>query len=577
MSGVDSGAQGERDRPNARLLSGADENAPAARPPEAVAAESHRLEYRRLRAPRGDGQVLAIPPLDEVSTLLAGDGKQPAMRERRCEYELQGRSICDLANSARRELLAAATTYTQSYRDVQSGEAGGKILLAGHQPQLFHPGVWFKNFALARLAREHGATAVNLVIDSDTLKQTTLRVPGGSVSQPRTRMIAFDAAGPEVLYARRDIHDRSMFASFGGRAGEWLRPLVPDPLLTRFWPMAVARAGETSNLGECLAQARHQLEGEWGTETLELPQSQVCRLESFYWFAAHVLAHLPRFAEIYNTVVAEYRGLHGIRGTNHPVPDLATDGPWLEAPFWLVSDDRDDRRRVFARRRGDEILVADRLGLEVVLPLTADGDGGRAVEALAAWSARGTRLLTRALTTTLFARMFLGDLFLHGIGGGKYDQLTDELVRRFFGIEPSPFMVLSATLLLPVGRQRITSDDAQRVDRELRDVEYHPERHVERSNLSNADAAEFDAALAVKQRWIGTEQTRENARERCHAIRSANASLARWVAPLRASLVARRTEYAGRLRAEGVLGWREYAFCLYPEATLREFLLATTR
>jgi hypothetical protein len=545
----------------------------------APAPEANRLEYRRLRAPREDRQVLAIPPLNQVAALLAREGQPTvaAARDRRCEYELQGRSICDLANAARRELLAAATNYTRSYREVASGESAGKIFLAGHQPQLFHPGVWFKNFALARLAREQGATAVNLVIDSDTLKQTALRVPGGSIAQPRTRMIAFDAAGPEVLYARRQIDDRSLFASFGSRAGEWLRPLVPDPLLNRFWPLAVARAGETSNLGECLAQARHQLEGEWGTETLELPQSQVCRMESFYWFAAHLLAHLPRFAQIYNGVVADYRHLHGIRGANHPVPDLATDGPWLEAPFWLVSDDRADRRRVFARRRGDEILVSDRLGFDVALPLTADGDGGRAVEALVAWSSRGARLLTRALTTTLFARMFLGDLFLHGIGGGKYDQLTDELVRRFFGVEPPPFMVLSATLLLPVAHERVTAEDARGVDHLLREVEFHPERHVERASLSAANALAFDTALAAKRRWIEAAQTRDNARERCHGIRAANASLAQWVSPLRAALLAKREDYAQRLRAESVLGWREYAFCFYPEADLREFLQAATR
>ena len=30
----------------------------------------------------------------------------------------------------------------------------------------------------------------------------------------------------------------------------------------------------------------------------------------------------------------------------------------------------------------------------------------------------------------------LSDLFIHGIGGAKYDELTDEIIRRFFGIEP---------------------------------------------------------------------------------------------------------------------------------------------
>jgi hypothetical protein len=232
---------------------------------------------------------------------------------------------------------------------------------------------------------------------------------------------------------------------------------------------------------------------------------------------------------------------------------------------------------VFARRRGDEILVSDRLGFDVALPLTADGDGGRAVEALVAWSSRGARLLTRALTTTLFARMFLGDLFLHGIGGGKYDQLTDELVRRFFGVEPPPFMVLSATLLLPVAHERVTTEDARGVDHLLREVEFHPERHVERASLSAVDALAFDTALAAKRRWIEAAQTRDNARERCHGIRAANASLAQWVSPLRAALLAKREDYAQRLRAESVLGWREYAFCFYPEADLREFLQAATR
>ena len=44
---------------------------------------------------------------------------------------------------------------------------------------------------------------------------------------------------------------------------------------------------------------------------------------------------------------------------------------------------------------------------------------------------RGIRLRTRALTTTLFARYVLGDLFVHGIGGAKYDELGDDWRRTF--------------------------------------------------------------------------------------------------------------------------------------------------
>ena len=51
--------------------------------------------------------------------------------------------------------------------------------VAGHQPELFHPGVWFKNFVLHHLARKHNGIALNLIIDSDTAKPPVLHVPNG--------------------------------------------------------------------------------------------------------------------------------------------------------------------------------------------------------------------------------------------------------------------------------------------------------------------------------------------------------------------------------------------------------------
>lgn len=533
-------------------------------------------EFRRLRAPREDRQILAIPPVEAVGDLLRrADRVESDQQPRRCGYDVQGRSLCDLANLARREMLAEAQRYTSIYRPVDAPANGSRVFLAGHQPQMFHPGVWYKNFALARLAREHGATAVNLVIESDTLKDPSLRVPGGSIDAPVARNIAFDDRDDAVPFAARTIRNHARFESFGRRASEWLRPLVEEPLLETFWPRVVARSRETDNLGECLAQARHQLEGEWGIETLELPQSRVCQFESFQWFAAHVLANLPRFADAYNRAVADYRRLHGIRSVNHPVPDLARDGDWHEAPFWLTSDERPQRRRPWVRRRGGELLLGDRDGMEVSLPLATESEAGRAVELLAELPRRGVQLRTRALTTTLFARLFLGDLFLHGIGGGKYDQLTDELIRHFFGVEPSPFMVLSATLLLPIVHRRVTAGEAGQVDRLLRELEFHPEKYLDSGALPDDAATDVRRHVGEKQRWIATPATRETARERCRSIRQANEALQPYLADRRRELLARRDDYARRLPAEAVLSWREYAFPLYPERLLREFLLAS--
>ena len=233
--------------------------------------------------------------------------------------------------------------------------------LAGHQPQLFHPGVWFKNFAVGTLARRHGAVAVNLLIDTDTFKHNAIPVPGGSRTHPERHLIAMDLADRPIPFEERRILDRRQFAEFGRRVADRLAPLVPDPLLRDWWPMVVQRSTETDNLGACLAQARHQLEGRWGLSTLELPESAVCSSEPFAWFTAHLLAQLPRFRSAYNEAVAEYRRRSRIRSAAHPVPDLAADGPWLEAPFWIWTADNPSRRRLFARQAGQRDRKSTRL------------------------------------------------------------------------------------------------------------------------------------------------------------------------------------------------------------------------
>jgi hypothetical protein len=174
---------------------------------------------------------------------------------------------------------------------------------------------------------------------------------------------------------------------------------------------------------------------------------------------------------------------------------------------------------------------------------------------------------TRALITTLFARLFLSDLFMHGIGGAKYDHVTDTLVERFFGVKPPCYMTLTATLRLPIARQAVSADDARKVDRALRDLIYHPERSL----AASSDRAE-EQWVNQKRRWIEAPETHENAKQRCHAIRAANEALQAWVAPQREQLLKSRDEIGAKLRAESLLASREYAFCLHPAEPLRRLM-----
>ena len=534
-----------------------------------MTVSGHSLKSRRLQAPRENRTALVEPPFSAVPDLVQANER---LRES-YDYDLQGRSLRALVADARRALVNEAGRYTREYRDVDFDASVQRIFLAGHQPQIFHPGVWSKNFALSALARQHGAAAVNLIIDSDTIKDATLRVPGRSVERPHVTLVAMDRPSADIPYEDRRILDSHLFDSFATRVCEALCPLVCDPLVQSFWPLVQARAKQDNHLGLALAQGRHQLEGRWGATTLEIPQSRVCQLEAFHWFTAHLLAQLPRFWECYNQVLTQYRRANRIRSRSHPVPELATEDGYLEAPFWVWHEDDPRRRRLFVRQQGDLLIATDRADIRIELPLTPEGDAHRAVAVLAELPGRGIKLRSRALTTTLLARLILGDLFLHGIGGAKYDELTDQLFQRFFGLEPPGFLIVSATLQLPIDRRRVSDDDARRVDHFLRELTYHPERFVEESSSVAASEQQLDELIRSKQAWIAAQPTPENARQRCRAIRAANEAMQPWVAQKRRATLESHEHIVQALGAEAILSWREYGFCLYPEQNLRDFLL----
>ncbi len=79
--------------------------------------------------------------------------------------------------------------------EVDDPTPAATLIAGGHQPELFHPGVWAKNFALGRVARRcspetGGGTALNLVIDSDLLPGTRVRAPAGTRQAPRIEVRA---------------------------------------------------------------------------------------------------------------------------------------------------------------------------------------------------------------------------------------------------------------------------------------------------------------------------------------------------------------------------------------------------
>jgi hypothetical protein len=416
------------------------------------------------------------------------------------DLQIAGHSVDRVRRIARHDLLRGAVRYVGSYRDLpapfdQVGDAAiddktaaRPLVMAGHQPELFHPGVWFKNFALADFAGRNRATAVNLVVDNDLSGAAAIRVP--HLQQGRLGRVAIPFDGPAaaaVPFEQRWIADPAMFARFADEVSVAVRGIVDNPLIGRLWPHAVSASRRCSNVGCALAQARHALEGELGLDTLELPISVVCRSWGFAAFVLSLITELPRLHTCYNESLVEYRRLHGIRSSAHPVPALTESDGWLEAPLWIYGDDDPRRRAAWVRMTGNTLEITDR-GSRFMRIDRPESEG--AVDQVIAQTGPQFKLRPRALVTTMFARLILSDLFFHGIGGGKYDQLGDVIIQRYFGVTPPGYSVLSATVLLPRDADERSvpaqQDSLLHIQRRLRDIRFSPETFAATVDLPDA-------------------------------------------------------------------------------------------
>jgi hypothetical protein len=201
-------------------------------------------------------------------------------------------------------------------------------------------------------------------------------------------------------------------------------------------------------------------------------------------------------------------------------------------------------------------------------------DPSAAIEQLRTWTETGVRLRPRALTMTMYLRLFLADLFIHGIGGGKYDRLTDHLIQSFFQIPAPGFVVATATFRIPVQRHLVDQNDLRELRRMLREHWYHPERYVVRCPENDANVTEW--VQKKSQLIVETKQSR-NAHDWHRELAGINEVLRQSLGSQLIQLAAAERQTAEKMRRDQVLASREFPYCAFSEAILRSPLLDLSR
>ncbi|VAX19515.1 hypothetical protein MNBD_NITROSPINAE01-164 [hydrothermal vent metagenome] len=424
------------------------------------------MSFQNIKVPEKEGETLFVPPFKTYGDLLEEN------IEKRKNLLTQNKKLVPCAIEARKTTIEKAIAYTKGLglNSTVPPALNAPIIATGHQPAIFHPGVMIKIVAMNKKAKELNATPLFITVDSDEFRGESFSVPEVSSKKlgkknvtllpaPNEQKIFEQVSAPSFEQIERvlktELEDLSKSESLHMHAKAlscYLKRLSPDIFATaktladtliimrRVWDEPVAE----------------------GKGYLELPVSLLCDTPSFLAFAENIFENIEDFFNVYNGELAKYRKLRKLRYPANPFPDLAVrnDG-WLETPFWGITEDT-SRTRLFVKRDDNGKIILS----------TGDGTQTASVTDIASGS---LKIRPKAITLTIYLRLFVLDLFIHGVGGAKYDTITDKIIERFYKITPPGYACISATMGLDVPIEN-PQEKIDVITKNIRLAEQNPEK-----------------------------------------------------------------------------------------------------
>ena len=521
------------------------------------------MVHSKPTLPQGHGELLTEPDLDSWPSLLRAN----TMAASKWEMPVAGRSLADYRTLVRSQMLDVAREFsTRIGVQVEAGADDSRsVVMTGHQPELYHAGVWVKNFLLQEVAGRTDAIGINVVVDTDAFQSLTASMP---CFCPEACRCTFELAEgePEAYFAFAPVPSSAQIEAFCSAGADSLATLPtssPARHFDAFCEELKIASRDATNIGELVTFARRRYESSADTTYLEVPLSALVRTEAFRLFVAHVVLDAPRFAACHNDELARYRKLTGTRSKTRPFPDLMTaDEGWTELPFWHQTSAA--RTNMRCRLEGDTLLL-DGGDASIEVPARPDA----VAEALSEMTGI---VSPKAVTLTMFLRLFASDLFIHGVGGAGYDRLTDAVICCYFGIDPPAFTVTSLTMYLPIGGHVAAEGEIAEVHQRIHRLEHNPDSMLgdvsfddESERLRAIGLAEEKAELVEMISAPGADKKDLGSR-----IRVLNEELSAMLEPIREAL----TEELERLESMGadaeILTDRTYPFCLWSPAEIAD-------
>ena len=281
---------------------------------------------------------------------------------------------------------------------------GEGMLSTCHQLQFFHPGIGIRFHLVDLVQREEKCI---VFMDTD---RTDIRVRVPWVGLPPKVFDFVVSEKPLYTFSSLDSgHVHRFFEEVACELEKGFGDTDCDQMheYQRFSRIFL-RQDPSLPLRERLADAFISFNG---MKTRHIFLSDLLADEEYSEFIRRIFIESERFRTVYNQSIDLFSDLFRFRFKNYPFPKLREG----ELPFWII---RDHRRHQLSTNSVDLSDV------------------------------RRYNTVPKASPLTLFLRLHVAGIFMHGVGGANYEWINDQILERFYHVHPSPFFVMSATFHL---------------------------------------------------------------------------------------------------------------------------------
>lgn len=512
---------------------------------------------KNIKVPREKGFIFVNPELSQWYSILAENKVVNDTILKRSQY-------CN-------ELINIAKVYTQNLLGLIAPDISRQnIISTGHQPIWHHCGIWSKDVVAHKFAQSVDGIGLHLVLDHD-ICDTSMVLPVKRYDESwsfKKIEIEPDDTNKDVSLEFRPIPKKEYISTFLKKVSDEKNNHICNDI----WFDNILCINENIfsliTIADFITYLQAIINSALKLDNLYLPVSRLCSSNAFKSFALSIIDDAENFALYYNQGINLLCHKNGhSRRNNVKCLEVNKDSNLIELPFWLVSE-AGQRSSLWIKSKPGYIEIGTKD--KVLGNIDSSSWDNKIAQLQELLDGNNFKLRPKAITLTLFVRLFLADIFIHGIGAKSYEPVTDYILENYCKKRLLKYGIVTSTMNLPLQNENnCLRNSMSLLKNKKHELKYNPEKYIDKSTLDTEPVASL---LKVKKQKIAQSQDQllpaDIRKSAWRSISQINLELCSYTEDTVEKLESLISYSKKEITTNKVIGYREFFFGLFPEEEL---------